>query len=334
MWLLKAKQIKNRSVTQTNAFKVCLTLLFASALTWAVSCKNPEIEGVSKRPGADPQPTQGNGILNTERPAADTNTQQNPVPTDSPQPAADNPQTNTQTQPNASSNTQGSDLFRFNLPEPTQAQRLKTISIWGTFYYFAHFVVGTSGNYPVRDTQERVISPGLQKKEWCDAALQGSFSIKDQSGKLTTYSFSGRSSQSTVDCSDSVSDHIADKIKGNRFEVVNVPYGRGARVPQVVPYRTLAVDPRVIPHGTVLYIPQARGQKVTLPDGKEVTHDGYFYAGDAGSAIIGNHVDFFCGPVKRQPFTFVQSSAQHTFPIVFIESAVVLEEMKRVHRLN
>ena len=71
-----------------------------------------------------------------------------------------------------------------------------------------------------------------------------------------------------------------------------------------------------------------------MPNGTEATHDGYFYAGDAGSAIHGNHVDFFTGPVKQSPFSFVQSDERSAVQIFLIDSNEALKEMKRIHGLN
>jgi len=56
-------------------------------------------------------------------------------------------------------------------------------------------------------------------------------------------------------------------------------YGEGAYLP-LVPFRSIAVNPKKIAYGTVLYIPDAVGAKVTLPDGSTAIHDGYFIAAD------------------------------------------------------
>ena len=75
----------------------------------------------------------------------------------------------------------------------------------------------------------------------------------------------------------------------------------------LVPYRTIAVDEAQIPIGTVLYIPSARGCLLTLPDGKRVRHDGYFFAGDDGYGVHGNHIDVFIGISSDCPFPWVVS---------------------------
>jgi 3D (Asp-Asp-Asp) domain-containing protein len=67
------------------------------------------------------------------------------------------------------------------------------------------------------------------------------------------------------------------------------PFGVGVQGYALVPYRSLAVDPRYIPIGHVVEMPELRG--VTLPDG--TTHDGCFIAADGGGAIRGHHIDLF-----------------------------------------
>lgn len=51
----------------------------------------------------------------------------------------------------------------------------------------------------------------------------------------------------------------------------------GARGVELIPDYSVAVDPRIIPLGTIIII-----------DGKE------YRADDTGSAIKGNHIDFYC----------------------------------------
>ena len=77
----------------------------------------------------------------------------------------------------------------------------------------------------------------------------------------------------------------------SRFMVVKHPYGIGSRNNPLVPFRSVATDPKVIPWGTILFIPKAVG--ATLPDGTK--HDGYFHAADTGGAIKGYHLDLFTG---------------------------------------
>ena len=67
------------------------------------------------------------------------------------------------------------------------------------------------------------------------------------------------------------------------------PFGIGVAGFALVPYRSLAVDPRFVPLGSTVELPELIG--MPLPDGS--THDGCFVAVDRGSAINGHHLDLF-----------------------------------------
>ena len=67
------------------------------------------------------------------------------------------------------------------------------------------------------------------------------------------------------------------------------PFGIGVAGYALVPYRSLAVDPRFVPLGSPVELPELIG--MPLPDGS--THDGCFVAVDRGGAINGHHLDLF-----------------------------------------
>jgi 3D (Asp-Asp-Asp) domain-containing protein len=101
---------------------------------------------------------------------------------------------------------------------------------------------------------------------------------------------------------------------------------------QLVPYRTVAVDPNLIPIGSVLYIPAARGVSITLPSGERMVHDGYFYAADVGGAIQGNHIDVFIGPSTTNPFDFVRSTQSGTFQAFLVNDPQIQTQLASLHR--
>lgn len=79
---------------------------------------------------------------------------------------------------------------------------------------------------------------------------------------------------------------------GTCFEQLDAdqhPYGRGAGPRPLVPFKSVAVDPRVIAIGEPLYIPEFDGMQ--LPDGS--IHDGCVRAEDTGGGIKGRKMDFF-----------------------------------------
>jgi 3D (Asp-Asp-Asp) domain-containing protein len=67
------------------------------------------------------------------------------------------------------------------------------------------------------------------------------------------------------------------------------PFGRGAGQRPLVPFKSVAVDPRVVRLGEPLYIPEFDG--LGLPDGS--IHDGCVRADDTGGGIKGRKLDFF-----------------------------------------
>lgn len=84
-----------------------------------------------------------------------------------------------------------------------------------------------------------------------------------------------------------------EKVQGGwRYLVAHdAPFGLGAPGYRLIPYRTVAVDPKRIKLGSVLYVPALVG--VRLPSGE--AHDGFVFAHDIGQGITGNRIDLFVG---------------------------------------
>jgi len=79
---------------------------------------------------------------------------------------------------------------------------------------------------------------------------------------------------------------------GTCFQTMNIethPFGRGAGQRPLVPFKSVAVDPRLIKIGEPLYIPEFDG--MNLPDG--TWHDGCVRADDTGGGIKKRKMDFF-----------------------------------------
>jgi hypothetical protein len=79
---------------------------------------------------------------------------------------------------------------------------------------------------------------------------------------------------------------------GTCFEQLSVddhPFGRGAGPRPLIPFKSVAIDPRLVQIGEPLYIPEFDG--LVLPDGS--IHDGCVRADDTGGGIKKRKMDFF-----------------------------------------
>ena len=74
-----------------------------------------------------------------------------------------------------------------------------------------------------------------------------------------------------------------------QLDITDYPFGRGAGTRPLVPFKSVAVDPRLVRIGEPLYIPEFDG--MVLPDGS--IHDGCVRADDTGGGIKGRKMDFF-----------------------------------------
>lgn len=223
-------------------------------------------------------------------------------------------------------------LVGFNLPQPDRAQLGHPLSLWSTYYY-RHQASTVSGGNPLLDLQGNSLGVALSDRDWCHAALQGSVQVTDGSRPIGTFNYAGRGEQPQVDCSVYYPKlkQVADTNRV-RFKVSKAPYGNGVGGHQLVPFRSIAVDPSQIAIGSLLYIPQARGTAITLPSGQQLVHDGYFYAVDVGNAIRGNHIDTFIGANRTNPFSYVTSSANGTFSAYLVNDPNLTAAMRALHQ--
>lgn len=177
------------------------------------------------------------------------------------------------------------------------------LEVWATHYYIQYAKDG--GSVPLLDANGKPLGPKLSEREWCLAACEGTVRVGQH-----LYNYAARAKQSQVDCSDHVNlpPKILRKVERVRFTKTDAPFGLGVKKWQLVPFRTVAVDPKQIPFGTVLFIPDAVGTEIQSSDGSKWLHDGYFFAGDTGSAIKDTQIDVFLGTTRKNPFQALLSS--------------------------
>ena len=216
----------------------------------------------------------------------------------------------------------------FDLPAPTLTGQAP-LALWATYYYIPRVTPIQTG-HPLRDMQGQPLGPRLSLRDWCEAAMQGTVSVVSPPGPDRVFNYAGVTRTREVDCKPIYPKHPA--ISRTRFTRAVGPYGDGVRRMILLPFRSIAVDRRLIPYGSVIYIPAARGIALTLPDGRQAQHDGYFFAADRGGAIKGNHIDVFIGSATRNPFAFVRSRRRPTFDAYVVAQHAARQRLSAAHQ--
>ncbi len=187
------------------------------------------------------------------------------------------------------------------------------IEFWGTYYCIPH-VQHTDSGIAILDQNEEETGLKLSSCDWCQAAIEGTVLIQDGASSQL-YNYTGRSSTLQTDC------RLCNRFKkydgydatGKVLWEKSSGFGKGVENYNLVPFRTIAVDPNIIPYGMVIYIAELDGVKYVDENGMEQVHDGNFFAGDTGSEIRGNHIDFFIGSCVANPLTAIVTSPGKTF---------------------
>lgn len=215
---------------------------------------------------------------------------------------------------------------------PPPKKRGRSLNLWATNYYT--LIVQNKGEqnsrHPLYNHLDIPIShkgevSKLSKRRWCSAGIEGSVRIAYKNGDIIAYNYHRTGRQIRVG------------RKRRAYEVVKFrkaksKYGEGVKSMGLVPFRTIAVDPKNIPYGTVLFIPSAVGKVVTLANGQTFKHDGYFYAADTGGAIKGNHIDVFTGGSRStQSLDFIKSTSRGTFKAQLVKDKSIIQKMRAMH---
>jgi 3D (Asp-Asp-Asp) domain-containing protein len=96
----------------------------------------------------------------------------------------------------------------------------------------------------------------------------------------------------------------------HRFRFTKNSWGDGVGTCPLVPFKTIAVDPKKISLGTLVRIKESIGMK--LPSGE--IHDGYWRADDIGGAIKEDRIDIFIGQ-KSWEQTLAKHGITHLKPL-------------------
>jgi 3D (Asp-Asp-Asp) domain-containing protein len=210
---------------------------------------------------------------------------------------------------------QQASAFLLDAPEPGDIRA--AMKLWATWYHMPTVQAAARADAaPLMGLKGEPISLPIAARDWCDAATQGSVWVEGPDGETRAYVFIDDDGPEQIDCDSRLGDlsaGIKSATRRARFAAFHHPRGCDVRRYPLLPYRTIATDPKRIPMGSVVYAPGLRGQTFWL-EGQLFTHDGYLFASDRGGAIKDNHIDMFLADVARAPLPdMIGSSARHTF---------------------
>ncbi|NRT56449.1 3D domain-containing protein [Sphaerotilus uruguayifluvii] len=223
----------------------------------------------------------------------------------------------------------------FSLPPPS-AEAGEQLQLWAT-HYFVHAAPSTPTGIPFQDKTGTALSDKVSPRDWCLAAIEGTVQV-DFNGEPRTLNYGGIGSKNNVDCAavlriDPLKKPWITRTGKSFFTKANGIYGDGITGYQLIPFRTIAVDRKTLPYGSVIYIPTARGIEIQLPTGLTAKHDGYFFAGDTGGAIKGQHIDVFCGTSSKNCLPgFVRSDKNITFSAIMISDKEIVKQLTDQHK--
>lgn len=211
----------------------------------------------------------------------------------------------------------------FQLAAPLPESVGDARELWATWYHMPTVEAAKDGGLPLTGKNGKAISASLKERDWCDAAMQGSVWVRDANGEQTAYVFIDDNGPVQTNCDaqlGNLSDGIKAATRRARFAAFKHPRGCDVRPIPLMPYRTIAVDPKRFKMGTVFYVPALVGEAFWL-EGELFEHDGYVVASDRGGAIEGNHIDIFVADVARDPFPHViKSRAGATFEAFIVHA--------------
>lgn len=196
--------------------------------------------------------------------------------------------------------------MNFLLAEPSPKTLGPDLRLWATHYHTPSVTPAPkemSAAFPLIGRDGTWVSPPLRQRDWCQAALQGSVSVR-QGRKMTAYVFVDDNGPEQTNCDEwlgNLPDGVKTATRRARFMAVNHPLGCGVRSIPLMPFRTIAVDPSIVPLESVIFVPELRGIEFKY-DGRTFAHDGYLFAGDRGGAIRGRHIDVFMATGAARPF--------------------------------
>lgn len=229
----------------------------------------------------------------------------------------------------------------FDIPPPPDGSTERIIQLWSTSYITRQPVPDKNG-VPFRDINGVPISDNVSKYEWCMGSQEGSVktTFKGEDIRITHVGEFKNEPSYFIDCRDQFrKDKKLFYYYGFTYHAkTTAPFGLGINDYFLVPYRTIAVelgnDALRLRRGDVIYIRDVTKKTITDPySGKQYKHDGYFFVGDVGGDVEGNHIDTFCGFKYNclSPFTSGDKKNHILTTAQVITDPAIKEKLTRMH---
>lgn len=220
-------------------------------------------------------------------------------------------------------------------PEPGDVISSGPMKLWATHFH-VHLANAVPDGIPLTLRDDSHSPQRLSLADWCHAAMEGTVAVVDDSQRLV-YNHYDHAADARIDCASifpRLSSALLARMSRSRFMYSRSQFGHGVQGLNLVPYRSIAVDPDIIPIGSVVYIPRARGLAIQSPNGSSLTHDGYFFAADVGSAISGNQIDVFGGYGGINPLpSLINSDPTEKFDAFLVADDELTHIFSHWHRL-
>jgi 3D (Asp-Asp-Asp) domain-containing protein len=221
----------------------------------------------------------------------------------------------------------------FSIAKPNKLNDQHLMKLWATYYHVHTFE--SRGKIPIVLNSDSLSGLFADTCDFCKAALEGTAFVTTTDGKTVVINYASTNDSNYVDCR-TCKHYSNSKLNVERWGrtkwIITDGYGNGVQQFKLIPYRTIAVDPKKIPYGSVIYIPSMNGLIFEQRDGSKLIHDGYFFAGDTGSAIHDDHIDIFTGISEKNPFpTVISSNVNEKFEAFQITDSLIIESLKKLH---
>ena len=222
----------------------------------------------------------------------------------------------------------------FTFPMPKHSNYGEQLSIHATGYVTWPALEATAG-VNIIDKIDSLLGAQISVWDFCNAADESTVRVTYPNGRTRSFSTDGPGTSEVTSCRAVYSENpdLGELFGKMRFRrtPVDAPFGVGSEAHwRLVPHRSIAVLRGSWPNGTLLFIPDLVGKKITLPDTTTHHHDGYVMVADVGKMRVREHIDYFLGVTTNQDPPF--ESKAHPVAAVVVNDPMIQRILATEHQ--